>query len=380
MKKLPIFLFILIFAACQPQEAEYPTDLKGQKALLKTKKSELSKLKQLITKLEKDIEKVEPKKEKAPKVVTLMPLEKTDFSRYVDIQATVQSYDGKGASSETGGRIIQMSKDEGDYVKKGSLIAKIDMESVDKQIAELDKSLELAVDVYNRQKRLWDQNIGSEMQYLQAKNNKERLEKSLESVRFQLTKANVYAPLSGVIDRVFAKQGEMAGPGAPIVQIVNNSTVRVVADVPETYLGKIKKGQKVAINFPALDLEKTGKISDLGRNINPANRTFAVEVYMNNRSGTLKPNLLATMKLEEFSAKDAIVLPLELIQEEIDGRNFVYITQAGAKGDIAKKAYIQTGESYQNNIIITEGLQGEEQIIVEGARTIAENDLIAVAK
>ncbi len=380
--KTIIFLLvgILYFTACQQPaaEEEYPKDLKGQKAMLKTKKKELKDLSKLIAKLEADIEKVEPTKEKTRTIVTLDTVARSSFNRYVDIQANVQSYDGKMASSETGGRIIKMDIDEGDYVKKGQLVAKIDMESVDKQIAELEKSLELAVEVYARQKRLWDQNIGSEMQYLQAKNNKERLEKSLESVRFQTTKANVYAPLSGVIDRVFAKQGEMAAPGAPIVQIVNNSTVRVVADVPESYLGKIRKGQAVNVNFPALELERKGKISDIGRNINPANRTFAVEVYMNNRSGTLKPNLLATMMLEEYSEKDVVVLPLELVQQQVDGRNYVYIMQEGKEGAFAKKVFVETGESYQNQIIVTEGLKGGEQIIVDGARNIAENDLVKV--
>ncbi len=377
-----IILFViaslLVFNACSAPEEVYPEDLKGRKALLKEKNKELKELSKLVAKLEADIEEEEPTKEKPRTIVSLDTVERSNFNRFVDIQATVQSYDGKMASSETGGRIIKMDLDEGDYVKKGQLIAKTDMESVDKQIAELEKSLELAVDVYERQKRLWDQNIGSEMQFLQAKNNKERLEKSLESVRFQTTKANVYAPLSGVIDRVFAKQGEMAGPGAPIVQIVNNSTVRVVADVPEAYLGKIRKGQTVSVNFPALDLERTGKVSELGRNINPANRTFNVEVYMNNKSGTLKPNLLATMMIEEYSEKDVVILPLELVQQQVDGRNYVYILEEGDEGAFAKKVYVETGESYQNSIIVTDGLKGGEQLIVDGARNIAENDLIKV--
>lgn len=377
-KFILIIISLSVFAlACQPSN-ENPTDLEGKKALLKTKNLELKNLQAAIDSLESEIVALSPVKEKKRKPITLDTIRLQEFNRYVDVQASVQSSDVVNISSETGGRILMINAKEGQAVRRGQLIATIDLEAIEKQIQELEVSQSLAVTVYERQKRLWDQNIGSEMQFLQAKNNKERLEKSLESVRFQTTKANVYAPLSGVIDRVFAKQGEMAGPGAPIVQIVNNSTVRVVADVPEAYLGKIRKGQTVSVNFPALDLERTGKVSELGRNINPANRTFNVEVYMNNKSGTLKPNLLATMMIEEYSEKDVVILPLELVQQQVDGRNYVYILEEGDEGAFAKKVYVETGESYQNSIIVTDGLKGGEQLIVDGARNIAENDLIKV--
>ena len=204
------------------------------------------------------------------------------------------------------------------------------------------------------------------------------MEKSLETVRHQLTKANVYAPISGVIDMVIMKSGEMSMPGAPIVQILNTRKVKVVADLPENYLGKIKKGEMVAIQFPAIDLEQKARVSMIGRTINPANRTFKVEVNVSNAKGLLKPNLLASMMINDFSQKDAITIPLEIVQQEVSGKDFVYVKGDGDEGILAKKVYIETGESYEGDIIITNGLEGGEEIIVDGARGLAENELIEI--
>ncbi len=216
------------------------------------------------------------------------------------------------------------------------------------------------------------------MQLLKAKNDKERLEKSMESARFQLTKANVYAPISGVVDMAFLKSGEMAGPGTPIVQILDVRTVKVVANLPENYLGIIKKGEQVTVMFPALGEERKSRVSLIGRTINPANRTFEVEVQLNNSNGVLKPNLLALMKVQDFAQKDAIVLPLVVVQQEVSGKSFVYVKAKGEEGLMAKKTYVETGESYQGNIIVINGLTGAEEIIIDGARGLSDKELIKV--
>ncbi len=358
--------------------AEVPIDLEGKKALLKTKKAELKELKQSIDQLKADIGELSGDTEKPKRLVTTQLVEKSDFKKYVEIQATVQADDVVGASSEVGGRILNMNSKEGDYVKKGALIASVDMESVNKQVAELQKSLELATDIYERQSRLWDQKIGSEVQYLQAKNNKERLEKSIESVKFNMTKANVYAPISGYVDRVVAKSGEMASPGMPIIQILNTARIKVVADVPETYLSAVKRGAMVNIKFPALDIEKNARVSLLGRSINPANRTFKVEVDMSNSNGLLKPNLLAMMMINDYAEKNVISIPIELVQQEVTGKDFVFIKKDSPEGPAAQKVYVETGESYEGNIIITSGLEGGEALIIDGSRAVAENELLEV--
>ncbi len=374
-----LLLTVFLATACQPS-AEESNDLESKQALLKEKQKELKALTKVIGKLEHEIDSLDPnsKKEKPRTLVTSQNVEQKDFIRFIDIQANVQSDDVVMASSETGGRLTSVTAKEGVYVKRGQLIAKVDMESVNKQIDELNKSLELAKDVYERQKRLWDQNIGSEIQFLQAKNNKERLEKSLETASFQLTKANVYAPISGVVDMVFAKTGEMAGPGSPIVQITSTGLVKVVADVPEKYLRDVKRGEMVTLKFPSLERETRAKVSLLGSSINPSNRTFKVEVKVPNRDGLLKPNLLASMMLNDFTQKNAVVIPLELVQQEVSGRSFVYIKGSNEEGAIAEKVIVETGESYEGEIIITSGLKGGEELIVEGARGLATNELIKI--
>lgn len=379
MKYLIAVLVVLGIAACGNQEKGYPEDLAGKKILLKEKKSEYKALKTLMNKLEMEISDLDTtKREKTRRLVTTVPVEKMDFNHFVEVQGGIESEDMVMASSDMGGRLIQLTVDEGDYVKKGQQIGKTDMESVTKQIAELNKSLELASEIYERQNRLWKQNIGTEIQLLQAKNNKERIEKSLETVRFQLTKAAVYAPASGVVDKVHVKQGEMAGPGTPILQILNLRNVKAVVEVPEIYLKAIRRGKKVLVKIPALDIEQSGRISEVGRMINPTNRTFTVKVNLNNAKGNLKPNLLATMMINDYKEKDAVVMPLELIQQDVSGKSFVYVKEEGEEGPFAKKIFVETGESYEGKIVVSNGLTGEETIIEKGARSLSENELITV--
>ena len=381
---LSVVIVTIVFTSCSNEnikEATWPEDLAGKKELLRKKKAEAKALEGDIDRLLAEVEKLDVNKtEKKRRLVRLKTIDRQKFQRFVDIQGTVQSGDAVMASSETGGRIIRQKVEEGQMVRKGQLIAKMDLESVNKQIAELEKSLELAVDVYERQQRLWDQKIGSELQLLKAKNDKERLEKSLETANFQLTKANVYAPISGVVDVVFAKSGEMVGAGTPIAQILDVRTVKVVANLPENYLGVVKKGEQVTIKFPALNEERKARVSLIGRTINPANRTFEVEVELNNKTGMLKPNLLSLMMINDFTQDDAIMVPLVVIQQEVSGKNYVYVKEEGKEGLIAKKVYVETGESYQGNIVITEGLKGGEELIVDGARGLNDKELIKITK
>lgn len=376
---LYLITLTFVFSACGGEpEAIWPEDLAGKKALLSAKKDEARTIEADIKKLESEIEKLAPNKEKSRELVTLTEVKRSDFQHFTEVQGSVQSDDYVSASSETGGRILDLKVREGQYVKKGALIAKLDLEGVKKQIAEIEKSLELAQDVYERQKRLWDQNVGSEIQYLQAKNNKERLEKSLETINYQLTKSEVYAPISGVVEMVNLKAGELASPGMPIVTILNTNNVKVVANVPETYLKNVKKGEMVTIKFPALDMEKTARVSRIGNTINPANRTFEVEVELSNAQGLFKPNLLAIMMLNDNTYKDVPTIPIELVQQEVSGRNFVYIKAEGQDGAYAKKVYVKTGDNYDGKIVIEEGLEGGEELLLDGARVVAENALIKV--
>lgn len=379
MKNLLFILgAVIMIASCTPKEStsEKQTLLASKKEQLAKKKTALKTLEGEIDLLKKEIAELEPAREKAPVLITTETVETEDFKRYTQVQASVLSDDQVFVSSETGGRLLSVKVKEGQYVKRGQLIATVDLKSLSDQKAELETSMSLAKDVYDRQKRLWDQNIGSEVQFLQAKNNYERLEKSLTTLNTQLAKANIYSPITGVVDKEFLKAGEIAAPGAPIVQLFNPNKLIIAADVPESYLGKIKRGDKVEINFPAINKEVTKTISLLGRTIDPSNRTFKVEVNTSNEGGALKPNLLAELKFNDYTKKEAIIVPLEIVQEEVSGKKYVYTAGKKEGKDVAMKSYVTIGEGYQGNIIIEEGLKAGDQIIIDGARSVANGDPI----
>lgn len=383
MKKIPFLLLLpiaLFLASCgnTTPESQNPEDLAGKKALLKEKQMALQTLKDEITLLEQEIAKLDPTSNKKTHLVTTLQLAKKTFNHYVEMQGVIQSDEVVTVSSETGGRLLEVKVVEGQNVSKGQLIARVDLDQLKKQIAEVETSLELAEEVHARQQRLWEQKIGSEIQLLQAKNNVDRLKKTLETLNFQLNKSNIYAPISGVVEMVSAKAGEMTGPGTPILMILNTSRVKVVADVPETYLRSVRKGETVSIKFPSINEEKQARVSLIGSFINASNRTFAVEAELPNPSGMLKPNLLALMLINDHSEKDAIVVPIELVQQEIGGKDYVFIKKDMPEGSIAQKVYVTTGLSYDGEIVIKEGLKGDEVLIYEGARMVSDQDLIQV--
>lgn len=384
MRKLLLFFVAIIIGlvgCVQPeqyQEQSMPEDLPELKNFRKEKVRQIKSLESELLEIEAKIQELDPNSIKAKPLVTVSKLQKKNLEHFVVLQGAVQAVDLRVASSETGGRIVALYVKEGDYVKKGKLIAKIDLETLHKQIAEVEKSLELANDVYEKQSRLWEQKIGSELQYLQAKNNKERLEKTIESISFQLSKSNVYAPISGTVERVFNKSGEMAGPGSPIIQILDTRKLKAVVDVPENFLRSVKRGKMVELYYPAVEIEDKGKISNIGRVIDPTNRTFKVEINIKDATGYVKPNLLVEMKLNDFTIEDAVVLPLYIVQEEVGGKKFVYISQDSVDGKIAKKVYVTVGNEADGEVVVEDGLMGNEELIMEGAFSIADSELIEV--
>ncbi len=378
-------LLATVFSACNNTVVteEIPADLEGKRNFLKAKREELKNLTALITKVEAQVDSIDPTRavEKG-RLVTTKVLDKQNFKRFVEVQGLVEAEDLVDATGEIGGRIITLTVDEGDQVNKGQLIAKLDLEQLKKQKAELTKSLELATTVFERQQRLWNQNIGSEIQYLEAKNNKERLEKSIETLDYQLTKGEVFAPISGLVDRVVMQSGEVVAAGAPIIQILSTKKLKVKADVPETLLTAVKVGEEITVNFPAIDMEQKARINLIGRVINPSNRTFEIEANLSRYNPLLKPNLLATVLINDLTLEEVITVPVEAVLQEVGGKDYVFIRENGEEGKriSAKKVYISTGESYEGEIIVTQGLIGGEELILEGARDLTDGEQIRVAE
>lgn len=377
--KIRILTAVALFSlvACTQEPTTMPEDLDGRIKMLNTLKKEMKDLEAKIALVQDSISVLEPQKVNKRPVSVIKP-EVSEFKHYISVQGSLMSDDMVNASSDLGGRVMKLSVKEGQNVRKGQLIADLDMETLDKQRAELVKTLELAEEVYARQERLWSQNIGSELQYLQAKNNKERLEKSLETLDFNKAKSKVYAPISGSVLSLNIKAGEMAGPGMPIVTLLNVSNIKVSAEVPESYLKAIKKGDKIEVELPALGETRTATINLIGNAINPANRTFKIEASLRNSDKVLKPNLLANVKLNDYTKADAISIPVELVQQEVGGKSYVYSVKEKDNNLTAHKMYVITGEVQDGKIIINEGLKGDEQLILDGARMVVNDEVVEI--
>ncbi|MEO0732632.1 MAG: efflux RND transporter periplasmic adaptor subunit [Bacteroidota bacterium] len=377
-------LLLTFLASCgrADESAEAPQDLAGKQELLRNKKAEIRELTKQVADLEKEIVALDPSLAPKAALVAYEELQPKAFENYAEVQATVRAAETAMAAPEIPGRVLSMKFEEGDPIRKGQLVAVLDVESTETQRAELETAMELAKTVYDRQKRLWDQNIGSEIQYLQAKNNYERLEKQLATIDVQTAKRNVYAPLSGTVDRVMTRQGENAMPGAPILSILSTNDLKVVADASEDLLTKVKRGQKVNVRIPAVNLEFMGTVSRIGKTVDPANRTFEVEVSVPRQYlRQLKANLLAEVDILDFQADDLIVVSQDVIQQEVEGQRYVFLAQPGPDNTtVAKKTYITTGESYDNKAVIESGLNAGDRVITTGARGLTDGQTISLSQ
>jgi RND family efflux transporter MFP subunit len=373
---------LLIVSSCSgPEEAGIPETLKAKQELLKTKRAELRDLNKELKDLEGAIAAQDP--DYAPKttLVTARTLVRSNFTDYATLQATVQADETATAGAELPGLITSLRVDEGDNIQRGQLIATINVESVSVQRTELETSLSLAKTVFERQKRLWDQNIGSELQYLEAKNNYERIQQGLKSFDVQLAKKNVYAPISGTIQQVFMRAGENAMPGAPIVSIISTGDLKIIADAPEEFLTKIKNKQSVKVTVPALGESFEASVSRIGKTVDASNRTFAVEVNVPRaQAAKLKTNLLAQVEILNSQIEDAIVISQDVVQREVNGRKFVFIAAPGEETGtmIAKKASVETGATFANKVVITSGLKVGDQVIQTGSRGLVEGQAISL--
>jgi len=359
------------------EKSEIPADLEGKKALLVAYKKQMAELKSKSEALEADINAIEKPDPKAGlKLVQTISLADTTFQHYVEVQGNVESDENVLVNPEIAGTLLRKAVKEGENVKKGQLLAEIDAESIRKNIAELEKSLELAQITFERQANLWSQKVGTEIQYLQAKNNKERLEKSLETAKTTLRKSLVIAPINGVVESFSINIGEMANPAIPICRIVNLTKVEVTADVSEVYAKAVRKGDKVDIVFPSLGTQLSAPVSLVGQYIKPDNRTFRIEVQVPNTEGFLKPNTMAIVKINDFTQKNALIIPNHIIQKATDGSKFVYVVRRAEQKDIVKKVIVEVGKSYNGNTHILSGLAVGDKIITKGYSEVVDGEIV----
>jgi len=374
--KYGILAAIIIFMASCSSNQETEQSIRDQ---ITAYKKEVGDLNGKISDLEKKLLVMNTEGsliEKVPVEVKSLAFE--PFDHYIEVSGTAEAVKEAFISPEVGGQIREIYVNEGDYVEKGRLLAKLNTEVTESSIADMKTSLDLATVVYEKQKRLWEKGIGSEIQYLNAKNNKESLEQKLVTLNAQLDMAMIKSPVSGIVDKIYHKRGELAMPGAQLMQIVNLEELYINADVSEKYLGQVNEGEQVKIEFPVYpDMSFEVPIYRKGNVINPNNRTFAVQLKVKNPDRLLKPNILSVIHINDFSADSAIVVPSALIKQDITG-SYLYTMQQIDNKWIARKVYVTTGQSYLDKTMVTNGLQAGQTVIVQGYNLVSDGTEVYV--
>lgn len=313
-------------------------------------------------------------------LVTVFEVKDTVFSRFVAIQGNVETSENILIFPEYQGVLSKVFVKQGQQVSKGQVLAKIDDGGLSSQLAQLQTQFELAKTTYERQQRLWDQQIGSEIQLLQAKTNMEASESAVNQLQSQLGKTTVRAPFSGVIDEIITEQGSVVGPGGmALMRLVNLNDMRVKAAVPENYLQSVAKGDPVKIHFPAIQETVDGKISVVGSFINPTNRTFQVEVEIPNTQQKIKPNLIANLQINDYTNETAFAIPSNCIIENATGSHFVYVLNE-TEGNTAqvKRTQIETGKKSDGFVEVLSGISNADVIVNGGALTLKDGARVTI--
>jgi len=318
--------------------------------------------------------------EKLPLVTTIKATSKK-FDHFLELQGDVKTKQNVLIYPEMSGTLQRVYVKEGQRVGKGQLLASIDDGGMGSQVSQLKTQAELAKTTFERQKRLWEQKIGSEIQYLQAKTNYEATENAVKQAKSQLGKSTIRAPFSGIIDDVIKDQGTVVspGPGAEVFRIVNLSDMYITVDVPENYLGGIEKGKEAKVFFPVLGDTVISKIRQTGNFINPSNRAFSVEIPVPNKKGNIKPNLSARVSLNDYSSDSAILVPQGIISENADGEQYVYVAvEPNENKAVAKRRIIKTGKTQGSMVEALSGINDGDLLIKEGARTVKEGQKVEI--
>ncbi|MDW7695015.1 efflux RND transporter periplasmic adaptor subunit [Flammeovirgaceae bacterium SG7u.111] len=374
-----IALLLVVFLAYSCAETEDDLSVAEKKQQLEQYKKEFATLKTKIDKLETEIKKVENVDPKAGlKRVETLTLSPHTFEHFIEVPGNVKSKQNVMVNPEMNGIILKKFVEEGQRVKRGDVLIEIDAVLIRKGIEEIETRLALAKTLFQRQENLWKQEIGSEVQFLQAKNEKEALERSLESQKEQLAKAFVRSPIDGVVDEFFVNRGEMASPSVSIARVVNLSVVEIDADVSESYIAHVNKGDSVVVNFKAIGKEIKLPIRYVGQFINPENRTFRIEMKANNKTGLLRPNTLAVVKINDFTKKGAITVPSNVIQRSTTGEKFLYIAQQEGDLEVVKKVFVEISKSYEGQTLVTKGLSTGDMVIVAGYSDVIDGEKVNV--
>jgi len=372
LKFLPLIAISLLAVACAKEEG-----VEAKKAELQALKVQLNEINTSIKSLETEISTLDPefaKQNRKSILITTATAKKGRFEHFVEVTGSVLSKKNVSISAETIGRILTVPAVEGMRVEKGSVLATIDSESIQRNIDEVQNSLSLAKTLFEKQERLWNQKIGTEVQYLEAKNRVEGLERNLASIKTQLAKAVIRVPFTGTVETVNVRLGELVQPGMAMFQFVGDSDLFIEADISESYIGVLGKGDSVDVSFPSIAQEFKTKVSSVGAIINPNNRTFKVEVFLPKMSN-LKPNMISVLKIQDYASDEAVIIPSHLILSDNRG-DYVFAVIEG----IAKKTYVKRGKTFELETEVLSGLTGTETLVDKGFREVGDNFSVNIAQ
>lgn len=360
----------LAIVSCEQKPDTKLESLVAQRDSLKTVRHELD---TKIIELDEQIQELDSTI--VNKQVTTYKADTTSFKHYFDVYGNVQSDKTATLVAENPGNVTEILVEEGQEVRKGQVLVRLDDDLYNSNLQELRTSLDLATTLFNKQKRLWEQNVGSEVQYLEAKNRKESLENSVATLEEQKSKARIVAPFAGIVDKIFPKLGEMAGMQMPIARIVNLDQLYITSDVSERYINTLKVGDEVALILNNDTL--SSKITRVGTFINPINRSFEIRVAVGDDVKGIRPNSLVSMKINDMTMKSAITLPSSIIMQDGRGDDYVFVVRKDDKNkDIAVKIQIKTGASYEGKTVVLEGLSAGSLVIDKGARSVRDGDRV----
>jgi len=322
-------------------------------------------------------------------LVTANTLQVGPFTHYIDEHGVVKADQSAALFSLSGGRVASIRVKAGDKVSEGQILVTMDNDVVEKQIAQAQAGSDLAHTAYDRQKRLWDQKIGSEMQFLQAKTQKEQADASLATLKEQQRLSNVTAPFDGVVDEVMARVGDMAAPNQPMARVVNLSGVQIEADLSEVYLKKVKAGAPTTVVFPSIGETFTAPLTHVGEYIDPANRTFKVNLRAPKSEDYMRPNLLADISIQDSHSDSALVVPSQTVLEDVNGKSYLFVLGPAPQGAnvkaneaVAHKVFVDRLNEYHGNTQVSSVKPGElksgDRVVNEGSANVSDGQTVRV--
>lgn len=370
---ISLFILLTFVGACKKPETTV-----DPKEKLQQLKVQIQELNTQVKQLEIEISKTDTSfvKTSKAKKVTIDSARKQDFKHFIETQGIVDAAQNVLAAPQMPGLITKIYVKEGDRVHAGQILAQMDGATMKQGIEEIKTAIAMANTMFDKQKSLWEQNIGSESQFLQAKNQKEQLEQKLKTLQSQLSMTNIKSPVNGIVDEIKVKIGEIASPGFAGIRVVNNSNLMIKARLSDQFASKVKKGDKVSLYFPDLDKELSSALSYVGQTVNASSRTINVEAKLPPAKEKFITNQIVKLKINDGIQKSVIVVPSNVIQKSINGEDYILVVENKNGIMYARKQIIKTGQQYNGQTVILEGLKSGDNYITLGYTEIVDGQTI----